>query len=197
MGKWAEGESDWALVPATSWGNNCTELNSTILDRFDGTQLALVEIPYPRRKLVASFFPALLWICWGVTMIGPEGAPLAHRWFVPIFFGGMAVVVAASALSRASRPDLAVFEEGIALPLERFPAWSSPWSRSALGFFPWDEVSYCRWSRYALGMLIIQVTGRNSPNKLRLPPIRLEYRVSEEYRPSVEMAIRATGKWAE
>ena len=66
-----------------------------------------------------------------------------------------------------------------------------------LGFFFWDEVSYCRWSRYTLGILVIQVTGRQSLSKVRLPPTRLEYRVSEEYRPSVEMAIRTTGKWEE
>jgi len=138
-----------------------------------------------------------LWVCWGATMVGHEGAPMAHRWFAPIFFGGMAVIVTVSALFRASRPELAVFEQGISLPFNGFPTWSSPRNRSALGFLTWDEVSYCRWSRYALGMLIIQVMGRKSLNRLRLPPTRLEYRVSEEYRSSVEMAIRAVGKWAE
>ena len=129
MGKWVEGETDWALAPAVSWGNDSGGLRADVIDEFDGTQLALVEIPGSRGKLVASFFPALVWFCWGMTMIGPQ-APIAHRWFGPVFFGGMAVALAASALSRASRPELAVFEEGISLPFERFPTWSSPWNRS-------------------------------------------------------------------
>ncbi|MBV8487262.1 MAG: hypothetical protein JO161_03175, partial [Planctomycetaceae bacterium] len=167
------------------------------MDQFDGTQLALVEIPCSRRKVVASFFPALLWICWGATMVGHEGDPVAHRWFAPIFFGGMAVIVAVSALSRASRPELAVFEQGILLPGERSRGRSLPWNPIANGLFTWNEVGYCRWSRYAPGTLMIQVAGTRSPNRIARPPTRLEYRVSEEYRPSVEMAIRAVGKWAE
>ncbi|MBV8487581.1 MAG: hypothetical protein JO161_04830, partial [Planctomycetaceae bacterium] len=151
MGKWVEGESDWALGRPVSWANDSSGLKTALIDEFDGTQLALVEIPCSRRKVVASFFPALLWVCWGATMVGHEGAPMAHRWFAPIFFGGMAVIVTVSALFRASRPELAVFEQGISLPFNGFPTWSSPRNRSALGFLTWDEVSYCRWSRYALG----------------------------------------------
>ena len=194
MGKWAEGESDWALVQEPSRGDDSSGLKMAAIDEFDGTQVALVEVPYSRWKLVASFFPALLWICWGwiclgATMFGPVG---------PIFFGCgcMAVVVAVSALSRANRPEFAVFKEGIWLPFDRSFTWSSP-SRIGHGLFAWDKVSYCRWSRYTPGILEIQVTSTPSRNKFRLPPTRLEYRVSEEYRPSVETAIRAMGKWAE
>ena len=73
MGKWVEGETDWALAPAVSWGNDSGGLRADVIDEFDGTQLALVEIPCSRRKLVASFFPALVWFCWGMTMIGLQG----------------------------------------------------------------------------------------------------------------------------
>jgi hypothetical protein len=196
MGKWAGGESDGDLVPAASWGSDWSELNSTILNPFDGTQQALVEIPYPRRKLVDSLFPALLSSCFG-AICRLEGVPMPARLFFPILFGSMAVVIVASTLYGASFPAFAVFKEGIWLRFSRSSTWSFPSKLDPGGLFPWDEVSYCRWSRYALGMLIIQSTGRQTPNKPRLPPTRLEYRVSEEYRPSVETAIRAMGKWAE
>jgi hypothetical protein len=197
MRKWAAGESESALVQTVSWGNDSSGLMPAIFDEFDTTQLALIEIPYSRRKLVVSFLPALLWICWGATMCGPEGAPMAHLWLGPLFFGGMVVVVAVSALSRTSRPEFAVFKEGIWLPLNRSLKWASPWNPNARGLFAWDEVSYCRWSRYAPGVLMIQVAGTRSLNRIAQPPTRLEYRVPEEYLPSVETSIRAMGKWAD
>jgi hypothetical protein len=197
IGMWAEGDSDSALLPPVSWGEYTSGLKAIDINEFDETQVALVEIPTSRRRLVASFFPALLWVCWGATTFGPENAPMTQRWFGPLLFGCAAVVALLSALSRASRPEFAVFKEGIWLPLERPLNWLSPWSPSAVGLIAWDEVSYCRWSQYVPGILTIQVARAQSLNQFKRPPTRLEYRVPEEYQPSVEKAIRAMAKWAE
>jgi hypothetical protein len=75
--------------------------------------------------------------------------------------------------------------------------WSSLWSLRDLGLFAWEEVSFCRWSRYEPGLLQIQAKATRSLGTFEQPPSRLEYRVPEPYRPSVERAIRAMGKWAD
>ena len=121
----------------------------------------------------------------------------ARLWFIAVFIGIAAIVVPLTILAWARRPEFAVGKDGIRLPVERRPEWSSLWSLRDLGLFAWEEVSFCRWSRYEPGLLKIQVKATLSLGKFEQPPTRLEYRVPEPYRPSVERAIRAMGKWAD
>jgi hypothetical protein len=70
------------------------------------------------------------------------------------------------------------------------------WRPVDFGLFGWNEVTFCRWSRFEPGLLQVQVTSTRS-HQLDLAPMRLFYRVPPPYRSSVEKAIRAMGKWAE
>ena len=149
----------------------------------------------PRWKIVASLLPALLFFAyvglfvWANLHLDGVGAAChgsARLWFIAVFIGIAAIVVPLTLLAWARRPEFAVGKDGIRLPVERRPEWSSLWSRRDLGLFAWEEVSFCRWSRYEPGLLKIQVKAT-----------LLEYRVPEPYRPSVERAIRAMGKWAD
>lgn len=102
-------------------------------------------------------------------------------------------------------PAFAVTKEGIKLssPARVAPGRSrrDPW---AVGFYSWDEVTYCRWSPYNPGQLSVHLgaiahesvgffgLGRST---IQLPPTIAFYPVPSKYRDAVESAIRACGKW--
>ena len=91
-------------------------------------------------------------------------------------------------LALASRPQFVIGKDGLRLRV----------GRDARGLhYEWKEVSYCHWSHFEPGVLNIQVGANPAWSRVSLPPTRLEYRVPEPYRPSVERAIRAMGKWAD
>ena len=195
MGKWREGDSDPVPDQAASRANDSTKVKAAAIDEIDGPPVPLVEIPRLRWKIVASLLPALLFFAyvglfvWANLHLDGVGAAChgsARLWFIAVFIGIAAIVVPLTLLAWARRPEFAVGKDGIRLPVERRPEWSSLWSRRDLGLFAWEEVSFCRWSRYEPGLLKIQVKAT-----------LLEYRVPEPYRPSVERAIRAMGKWAD
>lgn len=206
MGKWREGDSDPVPDQAASRANDSTEVKAAAIDGINGPPVPLVEIPRPRWKIVARLLPALLSFAYvGLfvwTNLHLDGAGAARHgsarlWFIVVFIGITAIVVPLTILAWARRPEFAVGKDGIRLPVERRPEWSSQWSLRDLGLFAWEEVSFCRWSRYEPGLLKIQVKATRSLGKFEQPPTRLEYRVPEPYRPSVERAVRAMGKWAD
>ena len=206
MGKWREGNSDPVPDQAASRANDSTQVKAAAIDEIDGPPVPLVEIPRRRWKIVASLLPALLFFAyvglfvWANLHLNGAGAAChgsARLWFIVVFIGIAAIVVPLTILAWARRPEFAVGKDGIRLPVERRPEWSSLWSLRDLGLFAWEEVSFCRWSRYEPGLLKIQVKATLSLGKFEQPPTRLEYRVPEPYRPSVERAIRAMGEWAD
>jgi hypothetical protein len=197
MGRWAEGESALAPVPPATADNEHAGAKPATLDDLDGVTIPLVEIPYSRKSVIADLFWMLLVV---LSFGGPldlAGPPTMGRWFLWIAVGLMAIVCAALVLTRAKHPEFAIEKVGIRLPVQRRPSWSSAWNLRDLGLFTWDEVSYCKWSRYEPGMLQIQVKSTQSRDKIEQPPMRLVYRVPEQYRTQVEKAIRAMGRWAD
>ena len=206
MGKWREGDSDPIPDQAASRANDSTKVKAAAIDEIDGPPVPLVEIPRPRWKIVASLLPALLffafiglfvWVNLHLNGAAAARHGSARLWFLAVFIGIAAIVVPRTTLAWARRPEFAVGKDGIRLLVERRPEWSSLWSLRDLGLFAWEEVSFCRWSRYEPGLLQIQAKATRSLGTFEQPPTRLEYRVPEPYRPSVERAIRAMGKWAD
>ena len=166
MGKWREGDSDPVPDQAASRANDSTKVKAAAIDEIDGPPVPLVEIPRPRWKIVASLLPALLFFAyvglfvWANLHLDGAGAAChgsARLWFIAVFIGIAAIVVPLTLLAWARRPEFAVGKDGIRLPVERRPEWSSLWSLRDLGLFAWEEVSFCRWSRYEPGLLKIQV----------------------------------------
>lgn len=179
-------------------------LKPDVIDEIGTTCRPLIEVPIPlsvkvSEVLVGLFLAGTIPVLVGgllyLHLIEPLLRPLPALYLCILFLGHLAA--ARSCLVRASRPEFAVGKDGIRLPIERRPAWSSPWSLRDLGLYAWQEVSYCRWSRHVPGLLQIQVMGTQSLLKWEQPPTRLTYQVSEPYRPAVEKAIRAMGKWAD
>jgi hypothetical protein len=114
-----------------------------------------------------------------------------------VFTALAASIMSLTLLQWARQPEFAVDKEGVLLPFNQHRphgSWRGPWD---VGRFRWDEVSYCRWSRYEKGLLQVQVKATRSRNQLGLPPSRFSYRVAEPYREIVENAIRSAGKWSE
>jgi hypothetical protein len=97
-----------------------------------------------------------------------------------------ALVSARRCLTLASRPVLAIEKDGLRIRS----------GRSEL-HFDWDEVGSCRWSQFGTGILTIQTQGHPASPAARAPGTRHFYRVPEPYRPAVEAAIGAMGKWAD
>jgi hypothetical protein len=190
-------------IPRSRWKIIASLLPSLLFFAYVGL---FVEIPRPRWKIVASLLPSLLFfayvglLVWANLHLDGAGAARhgsARLWFIGVFIGIATIVVPLTILAWARRPEFAVEKDGIRLPVERRPEWSSLWSLRDLGLFAWEEVSFCRWSRYEPGLLKIQAKATLSLGNFEQPPTRLEYRVPEPYRPSVERAIRAMGKWAD
>ncbi len=206
MGKWSEGEKDPAPILAASGVNKTMGIEPDTIDELDMTPKPMVAIPRPRWKIVANFLWLLLLFVIAAMMVwaylhGDHVEALrvrtVERWFVLIISSIFAIGSPFALLNWARHPEFAVGKDGIRLPIERRPAWSSPWSLRDLGLYAWQEVSYCRWPRHVPGLLQIQVMGTQSLLKWEQPPTRLTYHVSEPYRPAVEKAIRAMGKWAD
>ena len=197
MGKWAEGESPHAPVRAALPGNDPASVKPATFDELDGTPTPLVEIPCSIGQVVATWFQTLLFVGYAAFVLESASRTMTHRWFTVIMVGIVATFSAAMAFYRARHPAFAVYKDGISLPTQRNRAWSSQGSLRALGLFAWEEVSYCRWSRYKPGLLQVQVKPTRSDDKRNEPPMRLVYPVPEPYRSEVEKAIRAMGKWAD
>jgi hypothetical protein len=197
MGRWAERETALAPVPLATADNELVGVKPATLDGLDGATTPLVEIPYSSKSMIASFF----WVLFVVVNVGGPldlaGPPTLGRWLRGIMVGLMTIVSAALVFSRAKYSEFAVEKVGIRLPIQRRASWSSTWSLRNLGLFTWAEVSYCRWSRYEPGLLQVQVKATRSRDKIEQPPMRLVYRVPEQYQAQVEKAVRAMGRWAD
>ena len=97
--------------------------------------------------------------------------------------------------------EFAVFSDGLKLSIKRIAPGASIWRVRDQGFYSWNEVDHCRWSRYQPGVLTIHLKSVANQGAFglfqELPAMVLDYRVPESYQAEVEAAIRACGKWAE
>jgi len=179
-----------------------TKVQPAAIDEIDEPPVLLVEIPRPRWKIVVSLLMGLLFLVFVAAIFLPPGEAarqdVAGRWVTSVCIGIGAIIGFLSVLVWARSPEFAVGKDGIRF-VERRGRDAWPWNTLLrdFGLLAWDEVCYCRWSFYEPGALTIQIKPKRSLSHALAPPERLFYRVPEPYRPSVEKAIRAMGKWAE
>jgi hypothetical protein len=165
------------------------------MDEIDGTSRPLLEIPgTPSDRFTVAMMgllclgavPATVGLFYYVGMIELLLRPL------PVLLLGLVFVAKCIVpwyrLSRASGRRFLIYKDSL-------------WFRQERGVrglhFDWDEVSYCHWSHFEAGVLIIQIGGDRSESLVSWPPSRYFYPVPERYQARVETAIRAMGKWAE
>ncbi len=202
LGKWADGGSEPVLVQAASPATDSTKVHPAVRDEIDEPPVPLVEIPRPRWKIVVILLMGLLFLVYVAAIFLPPGEAarqdVAGRWGTSVCIGIGAIIGFLAVLAGARSPEFAVGKDGIRF-VERLGRDAWPWNTLLrdFGLLAWDEACYCRWSFYEPGALTIQIKPRPSVSNVLAPPERLFYRVPEPYRPSVEGAIRAMGKWAE
>jgi hypothetical protein len=125
--------------------------------------------------------------------------PPAPLWFDVLLIGCIALIMPPAILAWAKLPEFAVGKDGLRLPYggRREPSRFPPWDLRDYGLIAWDEVGYCRWSRFEPGVLQVQTRAARTRSGIEVPQARVTYRVPEPHRPAVETAIRAMGKWAD
>jgi hypothetical protein len=192
LGKWAEGEPESASAASPARKSEGV-LSPAAIDELEGDSVPLVAIPYARRRIVEGFIPLLSMLVYALLL------PLSFiGWMFLLLFSSLLLIQLGLALTRLIGPEFAIEKGGIRLPFSRRASGSWSWRQRGLGWYGWNEVSYCRWSRYSPGTLFIQVmAARSWRQAVDQPPARLEYRVAEPYRQAVEQAIRAMGKWSD
>jgi hypothetical protein len=201
MGKWEEGEPATTASPAENAVVAFVPKKASSRDELGLDSVPQVAIHRPRWKtelgLLGAFtLGAYIVLLCGATILSAgtgSGRLLFDAWLIAIF----AMLFRFAIPYWARSPEFSVGKDGIRLPVSRRRAGAPLWVRADLGLFGWDEVVYCRWSRFDRNLLQIQVKSPRGLDNIELPPTRLSYRVAEPYRRSVEKAIRAVGKWAE
>jgi hypothetical protein len=158
----------------------------------------LVRIQGGRWKTVAGL--AAIWLI--MNLSGPLVRPDVRSWLFwldVLFTIGLFFLVLPYLLGRARLPVFAVREDGIQIPAYQHLQGARPSMRNwrDLGLFIWDRVRACRWSQYALGLLVIQIVASQIEGKTEHARAGLECRIPERDRPAVQEAIRWMGKWAE
>jgi hypothetical protein len=205
LGNWADGDPGPAPDRSAPRADAPAEAKAAAVDRDDGTPVPTIEIPRRRWRIVASILGASLAYAWiGLYVwanLHAGGAQAARRppaplWFDVLLIGFFALIMPPAILAWAKLPEFAVRKDGLRLPYGRHrdPFQFPPWD---YGLIAWDDVGYCRWSRFEPGVLQVQARATRTVSGLEVPQARLTYRVPEPHRPAVETAIRAMGKWAD
>jgi hypothetical protein len=200
MGKWADDLTDLAPVPASSQVVS-SSVKATSIDEIDAGTVPLVEIWQAHWKTVLGALGAFTLAAYVLLLCGTTllSAGSGSSRLLP---DALLVLIAAGLFGFAvpywaRSPEFSVSKDGIRLPVSRRRVNAPPFVRVDLGLFAWDEVSYCRWSRFEPGLLQVQVNETRSQHQVKLAPMRLFYLVPAAYRARVEKAVRAMGKWAE
>jgi hypothetical protein len=169
IGKWADDLTESTIV-AVPPAPDITLVTQASIDEIDAGAVPLVEIPRPRWKLILGVLGALTLVAYVLLLLSsilhPAGAGSGWLLFDALGIVALAALLGFAIPYWARSPEFSVSKQGIRLPFARRRVNAPPFVRVDLGLFAWDEVSFCRWSRFEPGSLQVQVKATRSENQV-------------------------------